>query len=181
MPARSAFIAGLALAAAMLLAACSSDNGSTAAASSTAAQSTTSESSAPDPCASTAGGAGTAVAVTERGTGSPLMELDTTSVKQGATTFTVTKRGPGPHEHVVQRTDLAPDNLPLTDDGTQVNEKAPDLTLIGKTPFMNVGCATSITLDLPKGDYVLICNLPGLPGAPGHYQFGMVAPPFTVT
>ncbi len=117
--------------------------------------------------------------MTERGF-QPI-ELDTTSVKAGPTTFTVTNPvGFDAHELVVLRTDLAPNKLPLTDDRTQVDEKARGVTLIGKTDFINVGCAASVTLDLQKGDYVLICNLPGFPGGPGHYEEGMVAPPFTV-
>lgn len=179
MPARTRFLVPPVLAAAMFLAACGSDDGTIAAVSSTPAEATTSESGEADPCASTEGGPGTAVTVSERPF-SPI-QLDATSVEAGPTTFTVTNQGPGAHDLVVLGTDLAPNKLPLTDDGVAVDEKAAGVTLVGKTDFINVGCAASLTVDLEKGDYVLICNLSGPPGSPGHYESGMVSPTFTVT
>ena len=185
MTAHPRFIAGPAVAIAMLFVACSGDN-TTTLASSTPAQATAYQSNQADPCASTEEATGTAVTVTERGVGTPRVELDTTTVETGPTTFTVTNLGPGAHELVVLRTDLAPNKLPLTDDGTEANEKAPGVSLIGKTDLINSGCAASVTFDLQKGDYVLICNLPGLPSggsgtAEGHYEGVMFAGPFRVT
>jgi hypothetical protein len=185
MTAHPRFIAGPAVAIAMLFVACSGDN-TTTLASSTPAQATAYQSNQADPCASTEEATGTAVTVTERGVGTPRVELDTTTVETGPTTFTVTNLGPGAHELVVLRTDLAPNKLPLIDDGTEANERAPGVTLIGKSDLIQSGCAASVTFDLQKGDYVLICNLPGLPSggtgtAEGHYEGGMFARPFRVT
>lgn len=179
MPARTHVFVPAVLAAALILVACGGDDGTTAAASSPT-QAPTEASDETDPCPSLEEGPGTAVAVNMPGFRS--IEIDTTSVKAGPTTFTVTSpQGPAAHELVVLRTDLAPNKLPLTDDGTAADERAPGVVLLGKTDSSNTGCPTSLTLDLQKADYVLICNLPGPPGGMGHYETGMVAPPFTVT
>jgi uncharacterized cupredoxin-like copper-binding protein len=160
----------------MLLVACSGGAATTSAATSTPPQATPGDSTGADRCAITEPGPGSAVAV---GEGAPI-RLDTTSVDAGPTTFTVTNDGLIGHELVVLRTDLAPNKLPLTDDGKVADERGPGVTRVGTTDLIDVGCAASLTLHLQTGTYVLICNLPGPPDSPGHYEGGMVAPPFTV-
>jgi uncharacterized cupredoxin-like copper-binding protein len=95
--------------------------------------------------------------------------LDSSSASAGSVTFDVTNQGPSTHEFVVFKTDLAPDALPLTNDGL-VDEKGKGLTAIDEIEDISAGSSQSLTAKLDAGSYVVICNLPG------HYQQGMHAP-----
>ena len=85
----------------------------------------------------------------------------------GRITITAPNAGKVLHELVLIRTDLATDNLPL--EGTDVNEKAfPESALPGEIPGVEPGQLKSVTVTLPAGRYVMLCNVPG------HYKAGMV-------
>jgi uncharacterized cupredoxin-like copper-binding protein len=118
------------------------------------------------PCTSPAAATGTPVGVTEKDFS---VELDTDSTAAGATSFNVNNEGPSTHEFVVFATDLAPDALPVGDDGN-VDEEGAGVTHIDEIEDIGSGCQASLTVDLDAGNYVLICNLPG------HYAAGMHAP-----
>jgi uncharacterized cupredoxin-like copper-binding protein len=111
-------------------------------------------------------GAGTAVAaiLTEF-----KIELDATSAPAGSVSFALDNKGTVVHEFVVFQTDLAADKLPLTADGTAVDEEGGGLTLVDEVEDIEVGATPTLTADLPAAHYVLICNVPA------HYTSGMRA------
>ena len=86
------------------------------------------------------------------------------------------------HEFVVLKTDLAPDALPVDENGA-VTEDVDGITLIGEAEDIEVGGTASLDVDLTPGKYVLICNI--LQTEPdgsleAHYKVGMRTP-FEVT
>ena len=70
------------------------------------------------------------------------------------------------------RTDLAPDALPLLEDGSAANEA--QLEIVEAIEPFGPGGVETIRVTLEPGAYALIYNIPG------HYVLGMSAP-FTVT
>ena len=85
--------------------------------------------------------------------------LDPTTAPAGDVTFDITNDGPSQHEFVVFRTDLAPDQLPTTEeDGVPIVDEVEDI---------NADSSATLTVSLTAGSYVLLCNLPA------HYQQGM--------
>ncbi|MEZ5176158.1 MAG: cupredoxin domain-containing protein [Acidimicrobiia bacterium] len=91
------------------------------------------------------------------------IELSQLTVDTGAVTFAVTNEGDKVHEIEVfagSNTDLPVDKEVADVSGLRLVDEIEDIL-----PGGNV----RLTLDLPPGDYVIICNLPG------HYQMGMVA------
>lgn len=68
------------------------------------------------------------------------------------------------HEFVIIKTDLNTDKLPMGTDGNVDEEK---LTSPGEKGDIAVGQTTDLTLTLPAGHYMFICNLPG------HFKTGM--------
>jgi uncharacterized cupredoxin-like copper-binding protein len=102
------------------------------------------------------------------------LELDSASAPAGSVTFDVTNNGKIDHEFVVFKTDLAADKLPLTADGTTVDEEGTGVTAVDEIAEFGPGKMESLTVDLPAGHYVLICNVPT------HYTKGIRAE-FTTT
>ena len=103
--------------------------------------------------------------------------LDSSSGKAGEITFSVKNEGPSVHEFVVFKTDLAPDQLPLTKDENGidiVDEEGTGVEHIDEIEDIAVGSTQELKVTLQAGNYVLICNLPA------HYQQGMHAA-FSVT
>ncbi len=86
--------------------------------------------------------------------------------EEGSVTFEVSNGGVIPHNFLVIDTDLAEDALPLTTDGLFVDESR--VNVVGGTSELVSGAFQSMTLDLPAGSYVLICN-----NAASHYTAGM--------
>jgi uncharacterized cupredoxin-like copper-binding protein len=81
----------------------------------------------------------------------------------GKITFVVKNNGKTKHEFVVIRTNLAPGKLPVT------KGRASEKGSKGEIGNLPAGSTKRLTLTLPKGKYVLICNLGG------HYQAGQRA------
>ncbi len=102
------------------------------------------------------------------------MTLDAQSVPQGEITFEVTNSGDLLHEFVVFKTDLAIDDLPTNESGSEVIEDGPGLTLIDEIEDIQVGETKTLTVGLEAGNYALVCNIKG------HYQKGLSSA-FTVT
>ena len=95
------------------------------------------------------------------------------SAPAGDVTFNVTNEGPDDvHEFVVFQTDLAPDALPTNDDGT-VDEEGEGVELQGEIEDIAVGDTQNLTVDLPAGNYVFICNIYDAAEKEAHYQEGM--------
>jgi len=89
------------------------------------------------------------------------------SATAGKITFVVKNNGKTKHEFVVIKTDLAPAKLPVK------KGRASEKGAKGEIGDLPAGSTKRLTLTLPKGKYVLICNLTG------HYQAGQRAA-FTV-
>jgi uncharacterized cupredoxin-like copper-binding protein len=90
------------------------------------------------------------------------------SLPSGSLAVDVKNNGAIVHELVALRTDLDESNLPLTADGTRVDETAAGITRIEPTADdVAPGKTVALTLDLAAGRYVFICN------TPGHYTSGM--------
>lgn len=97
------------------------------------------------------------------------VELSAGTVAAGDVAITATNEGAAPHEVVILRTDLPVDGIPLSADGTTADEEAAGVTFIDRIPQFDPGTSQSKTVNLEKGRYVVICNIPG------HYQLGMRA------
>lgn len=70
------------------------------------------------------------------------------------------------HNFVVYRTELAPAQLPV-EGGLVIEGDAVDE--VGRIDEVAPGASQSLTLELERGVYVVVCNLPG------HYELGMHA------
>ncbi|MGD9573625.1 MAG: hypothetical protein AB7V62_17230 [Thermoleophilia bacterium] len=85
----------------------------------------------------------------------------------GRFAFTLRNRGSLRHEAVILRTNIRYDKLPVR------NGRAVETGRRGAIRNVPGGRAGKLTIALPAGKYVIICNLPG------HYVGGMRTP-FTV-
>jgi uncharacterized cupredoxin-like copper-binding protein len=91
-------------------------------------------------------------------------------VTAGKVTVTVHNRAKQEHELVVFRTDLDEAKLPLNATKDRVDEEAKGIThLDPEAEGVKAGKSKTITIELPAGRYVFICNLTG------HYGQGMHA------
>jgi uncharacterized cupredoxin-like copper-binding protein len=98
---------------------------------------------------------------------------DVSEVPAGTVTFELSNAGPDrAHEFVVLRTDFAPDDLP-TDLEAAVIETTDGVERVGKTEAIPVGETAQLTVALPPGQYVLLCNINDAVEEESHYQFGM--------
>jgi uncharacterized cupredoxin-like copper-binding protein len=88
-------------------------------------------------------------------------------VAPGLTEFRAFNEGPTVHELIVVRTDLAPDALPLQDDGLTAVEEAPGVEFVLADEGIDLGERGGFSAPLQVGRYVLYCNLEG------HYLGGM--------
>jgi uncharacterized cupredoxin-like copper-binding protein len=141
----------------VLAAACSSAGSSSAPASAPAASS-----AAPSP-ASASGGPVTAKETEFK------IDLSTTTAPAGAVNFAITNAGTIVHEFVVMKTDLAADKLPIDSSEGAVDEDAAGISVVDEVEDIAVGANATLTVNLPAGHYVVICNVPG------HYVGGMHA------
>jgi uncharacterized cupredoxin-like copper-binding protein len=119
----------------------------------------------------TGGGTTVDIDVTDtQGVDGPMtMTVSPASVSAGEVTFVVKNSGTIEHEMVVVKTDTAFDQLPVDADG-----KVSEDTSIGEVPEFEAGTTDSVTLDVPAGEYALVCNIAK------HYGLGMRAA-FTAT
>jgi uncharacterized cupredoxin-like copper-binding protein len=105
------------------------------------------------------------------------------SVPAGTVTFVAKNIGPDDvHEMVVVRTDLAPDALPVDNDG-KAAEEGTGITSIGETGDVAVGETKEASFELLPGKYLLICNIVQTEpdgSLEAHYKVGMRTA-FTVT
>jgi uncharacterized cupredoxin-like copper-binding protein len=101
------------------------------------------------------------------------VDPDATRAEAGETTFEIDNTAVQVHEFVVVKTDLAPDELPLDEDGL-VDERGEGLEFIDEVEDLEGGESAELTADLAAGTYLLLCNLPD------HFQQDMFKT-FTVT
>lgn len=95
---------------------------------------------------------------------------DRTTLPSGDNTFVVTNTADQEHEFVIFKTDLAADQLPLTADGTQVDEEGQGVTHIDELGGIQAGETQTLKVSLQPGKYVAICNLTD---PSSHYMAGM--------
>ena len=99
------------------------------------------------------------------------IDPESTSAPAGEVTFDVyNPTQEHQHEFVVIRTDLAPDALPTTGDGS-VDESGDGIEVVDELEAISGGDSKQLTVDLEPGSYVLICNL--VKDGTSHYQEGM--------
>jgi uncharacterized cupredoxin-like copper-binding protein len=91
--------------------------------------------------------------------------LSVESAAPGTVTFNASSDGAIFHNLRVVATDLDPDALPTNDSTFTVDES--ELDVVGSTDDLDPGESEELTVDLPSGSYVLICNIPT------HYDAGM--------
>lgn len=116
------------------------------------------------------GGGGTAVAVTLQEWS---VNPDVETAPAGEVTFDITNEGPeDAHEFVIVRTDLAPDALPVDENGA-LDETGEGVEVVDEVEEIAVGSTESITVDLEAGSYVLLCNVFSADEAEAHYAMGM--------
>jgi len=95
------------------------------------------------------------------------------TVNAGSVTFNAINSGPvDVHELVMIKTDLAPDSLPIDDNGN-VDTNDAGIILIGEIEDIAVGANAQATFDLEPGHYVLICNIWDAGEQEAHYAEGM--------
>jgi uncharacterized cupredoxin-like copper-binding protein len=97
------------------------------------------------------------------------IELGATTATAGSVTFQINNAGTVVHEFVVMKTDLAADKLPVNASEGVVSEDTAGLTVVDEVEDIAVGTTPTLTVNLPAGHYVVICNLPA------HYAGGMHA------
>ncbi len=168
-------LAATTVAALALAAACGDDDGNNDGASPSAAATPTTPAAAPmtpaaapapqapAPAAAPAANAAATVAVVEKDF---RIVPDPDTIAAGDITFAVENQDTDFHEFLVIRSDRALDDLPLTANGFQVDERAPELAVLGKAS-LNTGERATVQATLDAGTYLLICN------QPGHYAAGM--------
>lgn len=86
----------------------------------------------------------------------------------GSVTLTAPNNGAAPHELVLIRTALSVDKLPTASNGDVDEDAFPANSLPGEIGETEPGQTGTLTVDLPAGRYVMLCNVSG------HYQKGMV-------
>ena len=79
----------------------------------------------------------------------------------GKVTFKVTNVGKINHEMVVMKTSLPPSKLPVN-----ANHRVVETGVVGEAGDVHPGQTKTVTLTLPAGRYVLLCNIAG------HYKAG---------
>ena len=113
------------------------------------------------------GGAGNARARTEVGV--LLKEWSVTpsieEARAGTVVFQVRNEGSAPHQLVVIKSDLPPEQLPVTN-GTIA---ATQVRVLESMDPIGPGATGEVRFDATPGKFVLLCNVPG------HYQQGMAA------
>ncbi len=95
------------------------------------------------------------------------------SAPAGDVTFEVTNDGPDDvHEFVVLKTDLAPGDLPVDENGV-VSEEGEGIEVIDEIEDIPVGDSQDLTVALDPGSYVLLCNIWSEDEQEAHYEMGM--------
>jgi uncharacterized cupredoxin-like copper-binding protein len=107
------------------------------------------------------------------------IDLDSDTADSGEVTFKIKNNGPSVHEFVVFKTDLAPDQLPTTQDNgvTIVDEAGQGVEAVDEVEDIANGASADLKVNLEPGKYVLLCNRSD---DGGHYGQGMHAA-FTVS
>jgi uncharacterized cupredoxin-like copper-binding protein len=95
------------------------------------------------------------------------VKTDTADVSAGKITFAVRNDGAAKHELVVLESNDS--NLAVDSTTGKAAEDKNGVKHVGEIDGLEAGKTKALTLDLPAGTYLLICNISG------HYHLGMVA------
>jgi predicted lipoprotein with Yx(FWY)xxD motif/uncharacterized cupredoxin-like copper-binding protein len=94
--------------------------------------------------------------------------LASSTLNPGQVTLSIRNAGTIPHELLVFRSDLDPNQYPL--ENGNINEAGPGLTKVSDGDNLDPGSSQLRTVDLrTPGKYLFVCNLPG------HFKAGMYA------
>ena len=85
----------------------------------------------------------------------------------GAVTLTAPNAGKAPHELVLIKFAGDPGKLPTKTDGDADEDAFPESDLPGEIGETEPGATGTLTVTLPPGKYVMLCNVPA------HYKAGM--------
>lgn len=97
------------------------------------------------------------------------IEANVVKVKAGKVTFNAANQATNQaHEMLVVKTDQPPDALPYDIGAGRLPEDKIDS--LGEVPELEPGKNGNVTLDLPPGKYLLLCNIAT------HFKSGMVLP-----
>lgn len=136
------------------------DEPTAAAPTSTTAPTRTSTTATPSPPASAPDGSQGVVEVTET---EFAIEVSDAEVPAGRTTFRVKNAGTIPHNLVVIQSDEGAADLPVENAMVPLDQ----VSVLERTEDFPGGETVELAVDLPAGNFVLICNVPG------HYELGM--------
>lgn len=92
--------------------------------------------------------------------------VSASEAKAGEVTFTIENGGSIAHEFLVAKTDIAPGEIPLTDEG-KFDEALPEVEVIDEIKEWEPGVTKTLTVTLAPGKYQLLCNIVD------HYKAGM--------
>lgn len=92
--------------------------------------------------------------------------VSASEAKAGEVTFTIENGGSIAHEFLVAKTDIAPGEIPLTEEG-KFDEALPGLEVIDEIKEWEPGVTKTLTVTLAPGKYQLLCNIVD------HYKAGM--------
>lgn len=108
-----------------------------------------------------------------------VIKPDVASAPAGAIGFVLRNRGKDPHEFVVVQ-GVAPNDLPLQQNGSLDEKQLPDGALIGEVEPFAPGQTCDGVFELAPGEYTLVCNVYEESEHESHLKEGMVTT-FTVT
>ncbi len=106
-----------------------------------------------------------------------VIEPSATTAPAGSVTFKAQNTGTETHEMVLFKTDLAPENLPVDQDGA-VDERGAGVEMIDEVEDVKPGQLKQFTTTLAPGTYVMACNL--IENGQRHFMNKMYTT-FTVT
>jgi hypothetical protein len=81
-----------------------------------------------------------------------------TELAAGEVTFQIQNDGSFPHEFVVIAGE-GYESLPLADNGAVLEDELPGGAIVDRTDRIDGGLPGELTVDLPAGSYVLLCNI----------------------
>lgn len=91
--------------------------------------------------------------------------LDDDTATAGPLTFRISNDGTIDHEFLILKTNIPNGEIPV--EGGIFEEDLASIEVIDEIPPFSAGSTAEITVDLQRGLYQLVCNLPG------HYEAGM--------
>jgi uncharacterized cupredoxin-like copper-binding protein len=98
------------------------------------------------------------------------IQMTTDVAGSGEVSFVVTNEGTKTHEFVVLATKTPAADFPIVSfegEANRIDEDAKGVINVGETGDMQPGTTKVLTIDLARGHYAVVCNLPG------HYAAGM--------